>query len=489
MSEPLWLEQLQPASWRDMRIHVDSIDVTAGDNTVLREYPFQDLPALFRMGEGAEEIKLSAYVVGDDYHQQRDALRALLHNVPDEGGVLIHPTAGSLRCFVHGKYHIKEAPVAEGGVARFDITFIRAQARNEQGGNLAAVSGEYAALRAADELEQVAIDEFAATWGNAPLEGLPSWARASVADRLKALTDLSWLQAAADGLRDALDFGAAAQAFSSLVLDPSALIAAPLQLARNMAALFTAPLNWADNQIRAFSNAGAQIAGTVFELRHEGRRAQAWFDRMTGGTSSNGGTAVWDIGRSLPASNLLTQAITPTSLGSGGFGLYMYGRGDAVPPSPKQVRMNALTGALDTLVETLATCQALRAATQIPLTNIDQAFALRNAINGQMLRLASNAQASLPYLAVQGAASAQALPYIDALRRAHTASLADLQARSFDLARLTSYTPQTWQPAIYISWRVYGTPGYADEIMAMNPQIANPLLCAPGVALRLVRHD
>jgi prophage DNA circulation protein len=81
------------------------------------------------------------------------------------------------------------------------------------------------------------------------------------------------------------------------------------------------------------------------------------------------------------------------------------------------------------------------------------------------------------------------MPVIEALRRAHTASLADLQARSSDLSRLTSYTPQTWQPAIYVSWRVYGTARYTDEILAMNPHIRNPLLCAPGVALKLIKHD
>ena len=37
-----WAQQLQPASWRGVPFHVDSVDISAGDNVVLREYPFQD---------------------------------------------------------------------------------------------------------------------------------------------------------------------------------------------------------------------------------------------------------------------------------------------------------------------------------------------------------------------------------------------------------------------------------------------------------------
>ena len=55
-----WFDQLTTASFRGVAFQVDTIDVTAGDNTVVREYPFQDLPTVFRMGEGVEEIKFSA---------------------------------------------------------------------------------------------------------------------------------------------------------------------------------------------------------------------------------------------------------------------------------------------------------------------------------------------------------------------------------------------------------------------------------------------
>ena len=44
-----WLKQLRRASWRNVPFQVDTVDISAGQNTVLREYPFQDLPTVFSM--------------------------------------------------------------------------------------------------------------------------------------------------------------------------------------------------------------------------------------------------------------------------------------------------------------------------------------------------------------------------------------------------------------------------------------------------------
>jgi len=71
----------------------------------------------------------------------------------------------------------------------------------------------------------------------------------------------------------------------------------------------------------------------------------------------------------------------------------------------------------------------------------------------------------------------------------YIAALADLQARSRDLVRLTSYTPESWQPVWFISHRLFGTADYADEILDMNPHITHPLLVPPGRPLRIMRHD
>ena len=131
MADPAWLAQLRPASFRGVVFQVDTVDVTAGDNLVVRDYPFQDLPTVFRMGAGREDIKFSAYVIGDDYDVQRDTLREALTGVGTlpASGILVHPTAGTQLAIVSERFVIKENPVAMGGMARFDLSFVRAETR------------------------------------------------------------------------------------------------------------------------------------------------------------------------------------------------------------------------------------------------------------------------------------------------------------------------------------------------------------------------
>ena len=76
----------------------------------------------------------------------------------------------------------------------------------------------------------------------------------------------------------------------------------------------------------------------------------------------------------------------------------------------------------------------------------------------------------------EGSANHQLMPFIQLART------------SRDLVRLTTYTPQSWEPAIAISYRLFGTTDYADEIVAMNPHIRHPLLVPPGTPLRILKH-
>lgn len=177
-----WLDQLRTASWRDVSFQVDTIEMTDGDNTVMREYPFQDLPTVFRMGAGANEIKFSAYVVGDDYLDQLNRLRQVLTG----DGVLVHPTQGSIRCWCNGKYTVKEAPASEGGCARLELSFIRAEPRRYPVG---VTNTADQVADAADGAEQSLLDSLAA---NLDLSKLTGWAHDNVLSRIRAGMDTLW---------------------------------------------------------------------------------------------------------------------------------------------------------------------------------------------------------------------------------------------------------------------------------------------------------
>ena len=442
-----WLEQLQPASFRGVAFQVDTIEVSFGDNTVLREYPFQDLPTVFRMGEGVEDIKFAAYVIGDDYTEQRDALRAVLTGE----GVLIHPTAGSLQAYLVGKPSIKENPTAEGGMARFELHFVRAEARRYPVG---VPNTQAKADAAAQDAAQAAEDEFAKNWD---IKAVPGWAATGAIKNLTDSIDGVWAQikTVQTGLGDYSN--ELISGYQQLRSNLGTLINAPRQLAGAIADFMALPSDLSAALSRDFQSA----FGWAFDLDKKLLRQD--FESVV-----------------IPA---------PTSSGRSGVGdagLVIYGTGNPAllaTNSAARNQQNQLTAAGDQLFETLATSGFVRAVAAAELAGYDQALGLRRTINDQCTRLLLEASSATP------PGGLTATSWHTAMQAMHTAALADLQARSRDLVRLTTYTPQGWEPVWYISYKLFGTADYADEILAMNPHIRHPLLVPPGRALRIARHD
>lgn len=433
-----WIDQLLPASFRGVPFHVDSIEHHAGDNVVLREYPFQDLPTVFRMGEAAEEIKFSAYVIGDDYTDQRDKLREVLTG----DGVLVHPTAGSMRVFVAGKYTIKEAPTTEGGLARFDLTFVRAEPRRYPQG---VTNTPQESFRKAELAKAAAKDAFAAQW---VLKEKPGWAADLAVNRIKDAVAATWSKLArvTQGLGDFTSTVIGNyQALNSGLND---LVRTPRLLADQIATLFELPTDLSQAAARDF------------------QAAFSW---------------VFNLDKRLRKTDFEVSVMPAV-----GAGLVMYGTGhaDAVgTESATRVLLASLTAASDQLIESLATAAYVQATATVELANYDEALALRRTVSEQITRLMTEASAAPASNTMPGSS------WHDGMLGLQTAALRDLQVRSRDLVRLTGYTPQSWQPVWYISYQLFGTAAYADEILLMNPHIRNPLLVPPGRALRIVRHD
>lgn len=434
---PSWVDQLQPASFREVPFHVDSIEWTAGDNVVLREYPFQDLPTVFRMGRAANELRFSAYVIGDDYHLQRDALMRALTGE----GELVHPTAGRLRAYCAGKYSVREAPTSEGGMARFDLRFVLAEARRYPA---AQPTTQQAVTAKAAEAKAAAADAFAGSWGTA---SKPGWVVDKAVGRLQEV-----LAGVVGPIRTAAQTvnGWQAQvnaAYRAAVDGLDSLLRAPRQLASAVVELYRLPNDLASAAARDFQGAFRW----AFKLQDQ-----------------------------LPAKAFEARVVPPV-----GAGLVMYGTGIAsalVPTTPAQRQLAGLTAASDRLVETLAFAAWAEAVAAMDLANHDEAMALRRQCVDQVTRLLQAASTDAAPEAVPATA------WHDAIMALQSAVLADLQARGRDLVRLTTYTPQSWQPVWCVSYRLFGTGAYADEILAMNPHIEHPLLVPPGQPLRIVRH-
>lgn len=433
-----WFSQLRRASFRGVPFHVDTVDWTAGDNVVLREYPFQDLPTVFRMGAAAQELKLAAYVIGDDYHLQRDALMAALTGE----GVLVHPTAGAMRVFVAGKFTVREAPTSEGGMARFDLHFVRADARRYP---MAAPSTPAAAGAQAEVAKASAVDAFAAEWSTA---GKAGWVAEGAAARLRQALDkaIGPMRAAAAQVQGWV--GTINGAYRDAVDGLNTLVSAPRALADQVRQLFALP---------------ADLSAAAARDLQEAMRG------------------LFDLPSTMPR-RPFEVAVMPAP----GAGLVLYGTGApgaAGQASTGQQQIEALAAAGDRLVCTLAVATYVQAAAVVELQGYDDAMAMRAAVHTELMRLLRTGSAAT------ASAEAPATSWHDALLVLHGAALADLQARSRDLVRLTTYTPESWQPVWYVSHRLYGTSAYVDELLAANPHIEHPLLVPPGKPLRVARHD
>ncbi|MCU7281703.1 DNA circularization N-terminal domain-containing protein [Pseudomonas peradeniyensis] len=115
-----WRDQLHPASFRGVPFHVDSDSMPAGRRTQTHEYPQRDKPLVEDLGRVTREIKLAAFVIGEDCYFQRDNLLNALDK--PGAGELVHPWYGRLTATatVCSVSHERR----EGGMVRFDLVFV-----------------------------------------------------------------------------------------------------------------------------------------------------------------------------------------------------------------------------------------------------------------------------------------------------------------------------------------------------------------------------
>ncbi|QQR69117.1 MAG: DNA circularization N-terminal domain-containing protein [Alphaproteobacteria bacterium] len=230
---------MRPASFRGVPFHVDGDDLVAGRRTVVHEYPQRDKPYAEDMGRATREISFYGFVIGPDYMLARDALLSALET---EGpGQLIHPYYGTvqvsvLRCRVsHSR--------AEGGMARFDLSFSEA-------GELVFPSSQLATDRHVQLRATAALGALAAWFSSAfTLAGMAEWATVAAQSNLDGVLD------AARGL--VTDADATGQ-WVRMVDEqaPTAITQTPSSLADQMIAALTPPESiWPSaNSVDAFSS-------------------------------------------------------------------------------------------------------------------------------------------------------------------------------------------------------------------------------------------
>lgn len=123
-----WRDRLKDASFRDVPFKILSATSEGGRRSVLHQYPFDDVPYWEDMGKEANTYQMQAYIVANlgnnfDHFKERDAFIKALEEAG--AGTLVHPFLGTKQVGLQGKYKLDES-FADGGVARFTITFVNA---------------------------------------------------------------------------------------------------------------------------------------------------------------------------------------------------------------------------------------------------------------------------------------------------------------------------------------------------------------------------
>ena len=119
-----WRESVQrnPASFRGVGFFLDDADLEVGRRTAVIRYPGNDRHRVRDLALNPRSISVNAYVIGDDYQDDRDELLAALEEPGP--GTLVHPFYGRIQVTITGPARCSEAK-GELGCARISFSCTR----------------------------------------------------------------------------------------------------------------------------------------------------------------------------------------------------------------------------------------------------------------------------------------------------------------------------------------------------------------------------
>lgn len=119
-SDPAWVSQLLPGSFRGVPFEIDSHEENGGRRSLQHEFPGWDIPKAEDLGKKGGVYRVQAFVLGDNYIAARDALRAAVQ-LDGTTGLLVHPYLGNLMVRP-GLMRLREQ-LDPAGIGLFDLEF------------------------------------------------------------------------------------------------------------------------------------------------------------------------------------------------------------------------------------------------------------------------------------------------------------------------------------------------------------------------------
>ena len=124
-----WRSALQPASFRNAGFKVEANAAPTGRRNATHEFAKRDTPFTEDLGRRARRYTFTAYVIGPNYLDAKNALIAACEQ--GGSGTLVHPTLGTLtvNCDVCASSESRE----RGGFCTFELGFVESGALDTNG--------------------------------------------------------------------------------------------------------------------------------------------------------------------------------------------------------------------------------------------------------------------------------------------------------------------------------------------------------------------
>jgi len=116
-----WKDNLQDASLRGIAFKVDSDEATFGRRVQVHEYPNRDKPWAEDLGRATRRFSVQAYLIGDDFFEQRNRL---IEAIEKPGScTLVHPYYGEMTVVVDDAIRVSHSQ-SEGRMCRISFSFV-----------------------------------------------------------------------------------------------------------------------------------------------------------------------------------------------------------------------------------------------------------------------------------------------------------------------------------------------------------------------------
>lgn len=221
-----WRDTYRPATFRGVAFFVESADSSHGRRQAVHEAAQRDTPYTEDLGRKSREFSVVGYLLGKDYHLNRDELIKACEVAGP--GALVHPYRGEMNVVCRG-LNVSET-AAEGGKCTIAITFLEAGEAAYPSANVDsvnAISAKGNTVTAA--AEKSFVSDFLTS-------GFPAYVAESAATGLAELGEYM----AAPGLSFSGDFKAASDFYlqaRGLASDASSLVLKPLAMVSRITGL------------------------------------------------------------------------------------------------------------------------------------------------------------------------------------------------------------------------------------------------------------